>query len=98
MHIRSITFIIFSPETLRENMAALREESRQKLIISKCQQLLEEFKLGIWTKDQYVQQVSALEGGVLEEGRSSKRQKTREYSPDWDIQGDLSGSPHSDDA
>ena len=80
-------------------MAALHEESRQKLMMSKRQQLLEEFKLGIWTKEQYVQQVLALEGGVSEVAHSSKHQRTREYSPDWDIQGDLSGSSHdSDDA
>ena len=80
-------------------MAARREESRQKLMMSKCQQLLEEFKLGIWTKEQYVQQVLALEGGVSDVAHPSKRQRTREYSPDWDIEGDLSGSLHdSDDA
>jgi hypothetical protein len=70
-------------------VAALREESRQKLMMSKRQQLLEEFKLGIWTKEQYVQQISALEGGNLEGGHPSKCQRTHEYSPDWDT--DLSG-------
>jgi hypothetical protein len=79
--------IICSHETHRENVAALREESRQKLMMSKRQQLLEEFKLGIWTKEQYIQQVSALEGGNSEDGRPSKRQRTHEYSPDWDLSG-----------
>jgi hypothetical protein len=76
--------LLFPHKTLRENVAALREESQQKLNVSKRQQLLEEFKLGIWTKAQYIQQISTLERGVLDEGPSSKRQKTREYSPDWD--------------
>jgi hypothetical protein len=67
--------------------------------VAKRQQILEEFKLGIWTRAQYIQHISALDRGVLEEGPSYKRQKTCEYSPDWDIQGDLSGSSQdSDDA
>ena len=65
-------------------MAALHEESRQKLMMSKRQQLLEEFKLGIWTKEQYVQQVLALEGSVSEDACSSKCKRTHEYSPDWE--------------
>ena len=73
----------------RENVAALREESRQKLIVSKRGQLIEELKLGIWTKEEYVKRVAALEGDVLdEENRSSKRQRTREESPPWDIEDD----------
>jgi hypothetical protein len=91
--------ILFSHLRHRENVAALREESQQKLMMSKRQQLLEEFKLGIWTKEQYVQQVLALEGGVSDVAHPSKCQRTREYSPDWDIEGDLSGLLHdSDDA
>ena len=68
--------------------------------MSKRQQLLEEFKLGIWTKAQYIQQISTFDGGVLDKGQpSTKRQKTREYSPDWDIQTNFSdGSQDSDDA
>lgn len=80
-------------------MAALHEESWQKVIVSKHQQVLKEFKLSIWTRVQYIQQIFALDRGVLEEGVSSKCQRTHEYSPDWDIQGDLSGSSQdSDDA
>lgn len=58
--------------------------------MSKRQQLLEEFKLGIWTKAQYIRQISMLNGVILDEGQPSKRQRTREYSPDWDIKSDLS--------
>lgn len=63
--------------------------------MSKRQQILEEFKLGIWTKAQYIRQISALNGGVLDEGQPSKRQKTRQYSPDWDIEGDISDGSHN---
>jgi hypothetical protein len=73
----------------RENVAALREESQQKLIVSKRGQLIEELKLGIWTKEEYIKQVAALEGNVVdEENHSSKRQRTREDLPPWDIQDD----------
>ena len=84
-------------EIYRENVAALREESQQKLMMSKHQQLLEEFKLGIWTKEQYIEQVSALNGWIADDYHPSKRQRTHEYLPDWDIQGDLSGSSFSSD-
>jgi hypothetical protein len=82
----------------RENVAALHEESHQKLIISKRGQLLEEFKLGVWSRQQYIRQVAALEQGVLDDEETpSKRRRTREYSPDWDIEDDLAGSPQFTD-
>jgi hypothetical protein len=54
--------------------ATLREESCQKLIISKRGQLLEELKLGVWTWQQYIWQIAALEQGVFsDEETPSKR-------------------------
>jgi hypothetical protein len=92
-----LSYIDFSCEIYRENVAALREQSQQKLMMSKRQQLLEEFKLGIWTKEEYIEQVSAFDGGISDDGRPPKRQRIREYSPHWDIQGDLSGLSYSSD-
>ncbi|KAF8811042.1 hypothetical protein BYT27DRAFT_7090356, partial [Phlegmacium glaucopus] len=57
------------------------EENLAKLNIQKQGQLLEEFKLDIWTKEEYLEQVRKLEGGSEP---APKRQKTRYVSPDWD--------------
>ena len=80
-----LLYIDFSCEIYRENVAALHEQSQQKLMMSKCQQLLKEFKLSIWTKEEYIEQVSALDGGISDDGHPPKCQRTHKYSPDWDI-------------
>lgn len=55
------------------------DEMKEKLLIQKRTHLLEEFKLGLVDKAQYLEKVAELEGG----GRPAKRQDTRQFSPDW---------------
>ncbi|KAF8797642.1 hypothetical protein BYT27DRAFT_7125099, partial [Phlegmacium glaucopus] len=57
------------------------EENLAKLNIQKRGQILEEFKLDIWTKEEYLEQVRKLEGGSEP---APKGQKTCYVSPDWD--------------
>ncbi|KAF8816060.1 hypothetical protein BYT27DRAFT_7279137 [Phlegmacium glaucopus] len=57
------------------------EENLAKLNIQKRGQILEEFKLDIWTKEEYLEQVRKLEGGSEP---APKCQKTYYVSPDWD--------------
>ncbi|KAG6875098.1 hypothetical protein C0993_010899 [Termitomyces sp. T159_Od127] len=45
----------------REQFAMLQQKHMDELVIKKQGQLIEEFKLGIWTKEEYLEQVSALE-------------------------------------
>jgi hypothetical protein len=58
------------------------DEAKEKLLIQKRGHLLEEFKLGILDKVEYLEKIRELEGG----GPPEKRQDTRvrEFSPDWD--------------
>jgi hypothetical protein len=56
------------------------DEMKEKLLIQKRAHLLEEFKLGLVTKVEYLAKVLDLEGG----GPPVKRQNTRQYSPDWE--------------
>jgi len=45
--------------------------------------LLEELKLGIWTKEEYVEKIGELEGGGA--SASVKCQKVCHESPNWDL-------------
>jgi hypothetical protein len=56
------------------------DEMKEKLLIQKRAHILEEFKLGLVNKEEYLEKVAELDGG----GRSVKRQNTRQFSPDWD--------------
>lgn len=57
------------------------DEAREKILLQKRGHLLEEFKLGIWTKDEYMEKLEDLEGGAPR--AAAKRQKVRHVSPDW---------------
>ena len=46
------------------------DEAKEKLLIQKQAHLLEEFKLGIWTKDEYIEKLNEVQGG----GPPAKRQ------------------------
>lgn len=56
------------------------DETKEKLLIQKRAHILEEFKLGLVNKEEYLAKIADLEGG----GPPAKRQDTRQYSPDWD--------------
>ncbi|GLB45646.1 hypothetical protein LshimejAT787_2500380 [Lyophyllum shimeji] len=61
----------------RENLEALRSKATEELAIKKRGQLIEELKLGIWSREEYIEKISELES-------PQKRQK-RAYSPEWDM-------------
>ncbi|KAG6878044.1 hypothetical protein C0992_008712 [Termitomyces sp. T32_za158] len=67
-------------EMQREQFAMLQQKNMDKLVIKKRGQLIEEYRLGIWNREEYLKQVSALEFGSEP---ISKRTK-RAHSPDWD--------------
>ncbi|KAG6897143.1 hypothetical protein C0992_003801 [Termitomyces sp. T32_za158] len=48
-------------EMQRKQFAMLQQKNLDELVIKKRGQLIEEYKLGIWTKEEYLEQVSALE-------------------------------------
>ena len=59
--------------------------------IKKCKLLMEEYKLGLWSLDQYRQKVGELEDGPeAPEGPSNSSQSeltsSRHQSPTWDIE------------
>jgi len=56
------------------------DEMKEKLLIQKRAHILEEFKLGLVTKEEYLVKIADLDGG----GPPPKRQNTRQPSPDWD--------------
>jgi hypothetical protein len=56
------------------------DEMKEKLLIQKRAHILEEFILGLVTKEEYLEKIADLDGG----GPPVKRQDTRQYSPDWD--------------
>jgi hypothetical protein len=58
----------------------MREEARLKHLGARRDRLLDEFKAGIWDKEQYRKQVRKL---TKEERKSSLSQNPRS-SPDWD--------------
>ena len=53
---------------------------KEKLLIQKRVHILEEFKLRLVTKEEYLEKIADLEGGAP----PLKCQNTRQYSPDWD--------------
>ncbi|GLB43921.1 hypothetical protein LshimejAT787_1501050 [Lyophyllum shimeji] len=61
----------------KENLEALRSKATEELAIKKRGQLIEELKLGIWSREEYIEKISELES-------PQKRQK-RAYSPEWDM-------------
>jgi hypothetical protein len=67
---------------IRENLEHLRHESHLKRIDSRRGQLLDEFKLGIWTRDEYRKKARKLTRE--ENGSSSSQQQNLRSSPDWD--------------
>jgi hypothetical protein len=78
----------------RENISRLHQESQQKLQVAKRAQLLEEYKLKIWDRDEYIAQLAILDGKQDDALPAPKRQNTRAYSPDWDLT-DFQGSSQS---
>ena len=57
------------------------DEAREKILLQKRGHLLEEFELGIWTKDKYMEKLEDLEGGAP--WVAAKHQKVCCVSPDW---------------
>jgi len=56
------------------------------MMVTKRAQLLEEWKLGLWDKEEFRAKVADMERKCAGDGSPSvKRQKTQEYSPDWDL-------------
>lgn len=53
---------------------------KEKLLIQKRAHILEEFKLGLVDKEEYLEKIAELDRG----GRPAKRQNTHPFSPDWD--------------
>jgi hypothetical protein len=56
------------------------DEMKEKLLIQKQTHILEEFKLGLVNKEEYLGKFADFEGG----GPPLKHQNTCQYSPDWD--------------
>ncbi|KAF8152528.1 hypothetical protein B0H34DRAFT_120095 [Crassisporium funariophilum] len=61
----------------RENLEALRSKATEELAVKKCGQLIEELKLGIWSREEYIEMISELES-------PQKRQK-RAHSLEWEM-------------
>jgi hypothetical protein len=64
-----------------KNSKMWSDENIAKLNVQKRAMILEEFKLGIWTKEEYLEQIAELDSGLAAPAR--KQQKVRAYSPDW---------------
>ena len=56
------------------------DEMKEKLLIQKRAHFLEEFRLGLVNKEEYLEKIAELDGG----GRPAKCQDTHQFSPDWD--------------
>ncbi|KDR82164.1 hypothetical protein GALMADRAFT_59519 [Galerina marginata CBS 339.88] len=69
-------------EIQEKNSKIWNDEAKEKILLQKRAHLLEEFKLGLRTKEEYHEKLEELEGG--ESHAASKRQKVRHVSPDWD--------------
>ncbi|KAG6882328.1 hypothetical protein C0992_012044, partial [Termitomyces sp. T32_za158] len=67
-------------EIQRQQLAMLHQKNMDEIVIKKRAQLIEEYKLGIWTKEEYLEQVSELDFSAAS---VSKHQK-KSPSPDWD--------------
>ena len=63
-------------------MEHLREESRLKCMDSQHALLLEEFKEGIWSREEYRKKVRKLTKTA--DASSSATQQNSRYSPEWD--------------
>ncbi|KAF9232442.1 hypothetical protein BU15DRAFT_55018 [Melanogaster broomeanus] len=63
----------------KSNTDAINTRTREELIVKKRQLLLEEFKAGVWDREEYQEELRK-----LEDGEPPKKQ-TRQYSPDWDL-------------
>ncbi|GLB43939.1 hypothetical protein LshimejAT787_1501230 [Lyophyllum shimeji] len=61
----------------RENLEALRSKATEELAIKKRGQLIEELKLSIWSREEYIEKISELE--------SPRKCQKRAYSPEWDM-------------
>jgi hypothetical protein len=72
------------------------DENHAKLNVQKRSMLLEEFKLGIWTKEEYLKQIAELSSSSAAptqvQKHTQKQQKVREYSPDWNEENFYSSS------
>lgn len=56
------------------------DEMKEKLLIQKRAHILEEFKLRLVDKEEYLKKIADLDGG----GHPAKHQDTCQFSPDWD--------------
>jgi len=66
---------------VRANLDAMNSRARQEMNIKTREILLAEFKEGIWTAEQYREQIALLNG---DEAPHRAAKKARKYSPDWD--------------
>ncbi|KIK74405.1 hypothetical protein PAXRUDRAFT_19905 [Paxillus rubicundulus Ve08.2h10] len=65
----------------RTNLEALNERNRRQMDLEERKVLLEEFKLGLWTAEEYRERLEDLRCGTGE--RPPKQ--VHQYSPDWDL-------------
>ncbi|KAF8186682.1 hypothetical protein BJ912DRAFT_852063 [Pholiota molesta] len=72
-------------EMNEKNQQRWDDEAKEKLLLQKRSQLLEEFKLGLWTKDEYRDQVQLLGGGGPVKRQKSASDHSERYSDDWDL-------------
>jgi hypothetical protein len=85
-------FVINLDLSFSKNHKMWSDEINAKLIVQKRGMLLEEFKLGIWTKEEYLARIAELDGSFTPTPKlntqapepTPEQQKVREYSPDWD--------------
>ncbi|KIK73645.1 hypothetical protein PAXRUDRAFT_20645 [Paxillus rubicundulus Ve08.2h10] len=63
----------------KSNTDAINACAQEELIVKKHQLLLEEFKAGVWNREEYQEELRKLEGGEPPAKRSCQ------YSPDWDL-------------
>jgi hypothetical protein len=66
---------------MRDDARRKQEMSERTQILSERTQLFEEFKAGLWTKDEYLSKVEEL---TYPKPPPAKRR--REYSPDWNLE------------
>ncbi|KAF8802078.1 hypothetical protein BYT27DRAFT_7048271, partial [Phlegmacium glaucopus] len=67
-------------ELQEKNTKMWNDEMKEKLLIQKQAHVLEEFKLGLVDKEQYLEKIAELDGG----SRPAKCQDTHQFSPNWD--------------
>ncbi|KAH9971582.1 hypothetical protein BGW80DRAFT_1460533 [Lactifluus volemus] len=71
-------------EIQRENLAAQRSQNRRRINLELRKQITDELKIGLWTREQAQEKISALENDDSPHSAKRQRRAVREPSPDWD--------------